>query len=134
MLGISAPHSLAFRTLPFRALASLAARSPMGGEREIVLGCFMAARLVSLVADPPGGDAVPVETRGERAAAARTWLAGLAMPATLRTLFARVVDASATDDRAEIARRLVALTQSVERFLDEPAKAELDMLAERLAG
>ena len=134
MLGISAPHSLAFRTLPFRALASLAARSPMGGEREIVLGCFMAARLVALVADPPGGGAVPTEARGERAAAARTWLAGLAMPASLRTLFAKVVDASATDDRGEIARRLAALNQAVARFLDEPARAEMDALAERLAG
>ena len=131
--GHSAPQSIAVRALPFRALAALVARSPMGGEREIAMACFMAARLLGPVADPPGGEAIPADARGERATAARAWLAGLAMPATLRTLFARVLDASATSDRAAMAERLEALTDSVARFLDEPAKAELDALAERLA-
>jgi hypothetical protein len=134
VLGRSAPQSLAFRTLPFRALASLAARAPLGGEREVVLGCFMAARLASLAADAQSGDTATSEARGQRAAAARTWFAGLALPAALRTLFGRLVDASAGNDRRELGLRLSAVAEAASRFLDEPARAEMSALVERLYG
>lgn len=98
------------------------------------MACFMAARLASLLVEPPGGETPSAESRAERTTAARTWLAGLAMPAPLRSQVARVMDASAGDDRAGLAERLAALTASVARFLDEPSRAELDALAERLAG
>ena len=129
MLGLSPPQPLAFRTLPFRALASLAARSPMGGEREVVLGCFMAARLIAFAAHETDTRAASDESRSHRAAAARTWFAGLALPATLRTLFAKLVDATAGNDRAEMARLLSAMNEAVGPLLDEPAHAELERLA-----
>ena len=104
----------------------------MGGEREVVLGCFMAARLASFAADAPAGDATLVEARRQRAAAARTWFAGLALPAALRTLFGKIVDASAAGDLPELGARLSALTETASRFLDEPARVEMHALVERL--
>ena len=130
----SDPQSLAFRTLPFRALASLAARAPIGGEREVVLGCFMAARLALLAFETSTGEKASNEARGQRAVAARVWFAGLALPATLRTLFGRLVDASAGDDRRELGFRLSAVAEAAARFLDDPARAEMNALLERVRG
>lgn len=124
------PSPLAVHTLPFRSLAALAGRAPLGGEREIALGCYMAARLV---AGALGPDAPPSAAREARAASARSWFAGLAVPATTRLPFARLADASAGSDRCALAEALTTVIRVTEDHLDAESRAELEGLLERLA-
>src|SRR5688500_148699 len=62
------PYALTTPSFEFPALASLAGRAPMGGEREVALACLVVARLAA------GASALTSEVRGARAAAAKVWL------------------------------------------------------------
>jgi hypothetical protein len=81
----------------FPALAALAGRRPLGGEREVALAAFICAHLVvGTLSDT----ALPAEMRARRAAGARAWLAAIALPGPARTPFARLIDASGQEDPA----------------------------------
>jgi len=114
----------------FPALAALAGRRPLGGEREVALAALVCAHLV--VGALPGcvltGDA-----RGRRVAGARAWLAAMALPATARALFARFIDALGHGDPATVRTALRAVVDAVGRSLDAPSKRELERLASLLA-
>jgi hypothetical protein len=123
------PYSLTAPSFPFRALATLAGRAPTGPEREVVLGCYMAARLAA--------GALPrlrfgLDGRAARAAAARGWFAALALPATTRIPFARLVDATAGGSTEEVAGALATVGEVTARALDDGARAELDQLIQAL--
>jgi hypothetical protein len=118
-------YSLDAPAFRFRALAALAGRAPLGGEREAALAALLAARLVAAVLPP---DRLPVEHRAPRAQAARGWLGALALPAGQRTAVARVIDASAGEAMAPIATALERLREALARQLDNGSLAELSAL------
>jgi len=118
----SPPYALAAPHFRFRALAALAGRSPLGGEREIALATLMAARLV-VGALPP--QPLPQGVRITRANGARVWLAALALPAPLRQSLARLVDATTSVDREGLEASLRSVIEVGTPQIDALAIAEL---------
>ena len=123
------PYSLDAPAFRFRALAALAGRAALGGEREVALATLLAARLVAAALPP---DLLPAERRAPRAHAARGWLGALALPAGQRTAIARVIDASEGDVLAPIAPVLERLREALARHLDAASLAELAALERAL--
>jgi hypothetical protein len=126
---VTPPYALATPAFPLRALAALAARAPLGGEREVALACFVAGRL-GLALLPPA--TLTAELRQARATGARLWFASLTLPASTRIPFARVVDTSA--DCAETANigfadALETLLDAVSQYLEPASRAELAAVA-----
>ena len=123
------PYALVAPEFPLRALAARAGRAPLGGAREAALATMMAARLAL---GATGAHPLPGGVRSERAAAARGWFASLALPATLRTPFARVAECSARDDRAALLDAFVAVIEVVQPQLDPASRSELREVARSL--
>jgi hypothetical protein len=121
------PYALAAPNFRFRALASLAGRAPLGGQREVALAVFLLARLVD---DARGGLALN-GARRERADAARSWLAALALPATTRVPLTRLADATAAEPEA-MRRALAVVTEVTLDHLDAPSRAELQALLDSI--
>jgi hypothetical protein len=119
------PYALSLITFRFPALAALAGRAPLGGQREVALAAYLAAKLAH-DALPDGPLTQPL--RGERAASAKSWLSTLALPAAVRPALMRLIDASAGDRRgvAEAVRGVLSATAGL---LDARARSELDQLA-----
>ena len=130
MLADSRPHALESLRFPFPALAALAGRLPLGGGREVALAALMTARLARGVL---AGDALQPGDRATRAAAAKVWLASLALPATTRVPFARCIDAT-TGTALPVAGALRSLIAAAGGHLDGPSVQELEKLARQLAG
>lgn len=128
MFGTAPPYGLVAPTFRFPALAARAARAQLGGDRELALAAFVAARLAAAVL-PTG---VPLPIRAARAAGARTWLATLSMPAAARAAFARLADATGKDDRTAVANALSTIADVASGALDAGSRAELDALARQL--
>ena len=118
----SPPYALATPRFRFRALAALAGRSTLGGDREVALATLLAARLV-VGALPP--QPLPQGVRITRANGARAWFAALALPATLRQSLARLVDATTAVDRDGLEPALRTLIEVGMPQLDALAIAEL---------
>jgi len=118
--------------VPFRfpALAHLAGRTALGGEREIALATYLAARLAHDVLAERG---VPQPVRAERAVNAKTWLTTLSLPATARSALANLIEASGGDAMA-VAPALRSVIEVTSARLDRGARAELDRLAETFEG
>ncbi len=106
---------------PFRALAARVGRAPLGGEREVAMAALMVARLSC---DAIGARATDVKQREERATAAKSWLASIAVPARARPVLARALDATARDGAA-VAAAIDELVKIAGAWLDEPSMAEL---------
>jgi hypothetical protein len=122
------PYALAATPFRFPALAALAGRAPLGGQREVALATYLAARLVQDTLPERG---VSPATRTERAANARTWLSTLAVPSAVKPALAKLVESSAgTPDSAGQAVRMV--TAVTENFLDSGSRFELEQLAASL--
>jgi hypothetical protein len=130
MLGPS-PFALAAPEFPFRALAALAGRAPLGGPRETALATLAAVRL-AVAAAPPLPLAAPL--RAMRAEAARLWLSSLALPGPVRAAILRLVDASVADDRRALFAAVAKVTDVTAPHLDRGARSELDRLGARFAG
>ncbi len=122
MIGIAPPFSLAAPSFRFRALASLAGRAALGGEREMALASLMAARLADGVLLPMP---LSAPARAARAAGARLWCSTLTLPAAARIPLARVVDASEAGDRRQIAETLTVFATVAGAILDAASRAEL---------
>jgi hypothetical protein len=118
---------------PFPALARLAGHASLGGPREAVLACYMAARLARDAMETPGG-AVPPSLRSARSRGARAWLGALAVPAPVRGPAAKLIDASTLDDPKAMHAPLAAVINVTAAYLDPAARSELDHLAQALAG
>ena len=128
MIVSQPPYALAPTPFRFPALASLAGRAPLGGDREVALATYLAARLAhDTLAD--GGLSEPV--RAERAVSAKSWLATLSLPAAIRTALARLVEASGGDARG-VAPALRAVIAATSSRLDQGSRLELNRLAERI--
>jgi hypothetical protein len=122
------PYSLRSLAFPFPALAALAGRLPLGGGREVALASLTAARLANAMLEP---DPLPVAERTTRAAAARVWLASLALPPVTRAPFTRCFDSTVGSaiGAASAIRSLLAVASG---HLDLASGQELDRLARRL--
>jgi hypothetical protein len=129
MLAVSTPYSLASPVFRFRALAALAGRAALGGERETALALLLAARLAAALLP---SDALPVASRAERAQAARGWLSSLTLPAGVRHALARVVDASGGDSLQAVAAALEKAVEAAGKTLDAASSAELAGLVREL--
>ena len=118
-------YTLTQPSFPFPALAAFAGQATLGRAREVGLALFMVARLAR-AARP--GESFPLAVRAARATAARSWLAGLALPAASRVAFVRAVDATGADDPAALAGALRSLLAAVESGIDLAAAGELHAL------
>lgn len=122
------PYAVEPTTFRFAGLAALAGRSALGGQREVALAAYLAARLAEDTL-PERGVSQPV--RLERAVHAKNWLATLALPAALRVGLAKLVEAS-SGEPAAAAAATTELTRLATGFLDVRARAELDQLVAAL--
>jgi hypothetical protein len=73
------------------------------------------------------------EERVSRAAAARVWLASLALPPAIRTPVVKLIDSTRAATRAQAGAALVTVADAAASYLDGPALAELRSLAAQLA-
>jgi hypothetical protein len=127
------PYALAAPTFPFRHLAALAARAPIGGAREVALACFVAARLAS---DQMESADLPEIGRAARSTGAKSWLGTLALPAPVRVPLVQCIELSGHADGAgrALSAAMTALGEVAGSYLDHPSRAELAALAAALAG
>ena len=130
MIGQLPPYALAPVRFRFRALASQAGRTLLGGDREVLLACFVACRTGSGLCY--GVTFTPAEL-ASRAAGARAWLASLSVPGQVRLAAAAVIDASGVADGVGVARCTAQLLMLAAPQLDEAAFAEMRELADELA-
>ena len=101
---------------------------PLGGQREVALATYLAARLAHDCLPERGlSDSV----RYERANGAKTWLATLTLPAPVRPVLAKLVE-STSGQRAQTAEALRAVITVTANVLDSRARSELDQLAANL--
>ncbi|MDE3173276.1 MAG: hypothetical protein KGN74_09395 [Gemmatimonadota bacterium] len=133
MLAPLPPYAVAPPAFPFPALARLAGRAPLGGPREALLACYMAARLAHGALETPGGS-VPPSLRLARGRGARAWLGALAVPPAVRAPVAKLIDASTSNDPVALRPPLAAVIAVTAGYLDGPARSELDHLTQALAG
>ena len=124
------PYALVVPAFPFRALALLAGRAPLGGPRETALATLIAARLAAAAAVPA---ALSGPSRAVRAEAARLWMTSVTLPSSARAALLKLVHASGGDDRAILATAFDRLTEVVAPQLDRGSRTELERLAGRLA-
>ncbi|MDB4881073.1 MAG: hypothetical protein JWL60_2519 [Gemmatimonadetes bacterium] len=125
------PFALPPIAFPFRQLAGLAGRAPIGGAREVALGCFLAARLA---AERLGPEPMSEVARASREAGCRGWLGTLALPAPVRVPLARCLEAAASGSVPDLAKALRLLSAAATEYLDPSARAELDLLVTQLGG
>lgn len=125
----SPPYALAPAEFQFPALAALAARIPVGGEREAVLGCITLARLANALLPPTE---LSGELRRERAEGARVWLLSLPLEPTVRALLLRAINSTASATRAELAAEIDLIRERLEGALDPASAGELQRLTGEL--
>ena len=128
MLPSHPPYALSPTTFRFAALAALAGRAPLGGQREVALATYLSARLAH---DVLPERALSQPGRAERAGNAKSWLSTLSLPAPVRPALANLVDASA-GERAAVAPALRTVMTVTANFLDSAARLELEQLATAL--
>jgi len=129
VIASNPPYALRPLAFRFAALATLAGRAPIGGQREVALAAYVAARLVD---DATAGRELPPPIRIERAATARNWLSSLTpLPPSVRTPLARLVDSTA-GDAAGMKAALQGVITVTAPYLDAAARSELDSLAAAL--
>lgn len=121
------PFALDTPIFAFASLATLAARAPLGGPREIALAAYATARM----AEDVGIDALPFDSRRTRAVSARRWLSTLTISDPVRRAFLELIAATETDARttAVAVRHVIDVTSAV---LDGPSRSDLDRLAKEL--
>jgi len=113
----------------FVGLAAAAARAPLGGPREALLGALMVARLASGLRGP---HPLTIEARRARAAGVKSWLTALAVPTKLRSALQRAIQASAEESAVGVADALDAVTEVTAPHLDRAARSELARLTQAL--
>jgi hypothetical protein len=124
------PYALAAPAFPFRHLAGLASRAPIGGAREVALACFVVARLAADRLE--GSGALPEPGRGLRSAGARGWLGTLALPAAVRAPLARALELSGEGEGLGLPAALMELAEAASPFLDLGGRGELEALGAAL--
>lgn len=129
MPGYNAPpYALDTTTFCFPTLALCAGRAVLGGDRDLVLGVFMAARLAQALLPPVQLEKSHAAGRAERA---KMWLTGLTMPQPARMALLRAFDGTGVSpDRA--ADAIDELARIVTGHVDAGGQQELTTLATHL--
>lgn len=122
------PYALDIPHFAFAAIATFAARAPLGGPREIALAAFVTARIADDVAP---NRQLSAAARRTRAASARRWLTTLAIAEPIRKAFVDLATATESDAPTTVAalRRVIEVTAGV---LDQPSRSDLERLAGEL--
>ena len=126
------PYALPTPDFPFRHLAGLAGRAPIGGAREVALACFVAARLASDCAARSPNLTEP--GRSARCVGAKAWLGALALPPAVRGALIRCMDATVAGSSDSVSQELGDLAAAGAVYLDPASRAELETLAASLRG
>ena len=92
------------------------------------MATYVAMRLAHDVLDARG---ISQPTRAERATHARTWLANLALPQSVRPALAKLIDTTATEPAA-VASAVRLVIEVTATFTDRASRLELDQLARTL--
>ncbi|MEO5903661.1 MAG: hypothetical protein ABIQ55_06595 [Gemmatimonadaceae bacterium] len=131
MIGQLPPFALATPAFRFKALASHAGRASLGGDREVALACFVSARLIAGLLPPLAIGSVDSATR---AAAARQWLASIAVPAPTRAAATLVLDAVADHNFGTAGKALRMLIEAGKAQLDQASVDEMTELVNEVTG
>jgi hypothetical protein len=123
------PYAVAPTEFRFPALAALAGRAQLGGDREVALAMYVTARLVQ---DSVGAGCLGDAARLERAANAKTWVSSFALPGPARQSIIHLIESTA-GDTASLVEDLRAVVASARPYLDIQSQAELDRLAKSIA-
>ena len=129
MLGQPPPFALANPSFRFRALVSHAGRAALGGDREVALACFGAARLAASMLPPYLHSPTDVSAR---AAAMKQWVASIALQNSARLAVTAVIDAVSAGNKGAAANGIDNLIKIAGPQLDPPSIAELRDLAREL--
>jgi hypothetical protein len=121
-------YALAPPTFRFRAPLAVADRLPLGGEREVALATWMAARLLWDLGDPTRD----AEALRPRATAMRQWGQALTLPVPVRTAFVQVVEAATRGDRREALAAWHRLLALASKAVDAAFRSDRRALEERL--
>lgn len=128
MPGTAPPYALETISFGFTTLALCAGRAVLGGDRDLVLGVFMAARLAQGRLPPIRLETAQAAGRAERA---KLWLAGLTMPQPARMALLRAFDATAASpDKA--ADAIAELSRTATGHIDTASQQELNDLVAQL--
>lgn len=122
------PYGLAPASFRFAALAALAGRAPLGGQRETAMAVYLAARLAD---DASPANGLSEELRVQRATGAKHWLASVALPGAIRSALGQLLDAT-PGAPPDVARALRLVTRVAAGHLDGAARLELESLAAAL--
>jgi hypothetical protein len=122
------PYALDAPSFSFTAIATFAARAPVGGVREIALASFVTARMAG---DVVTDRALSTAVRRARGVGARRWLSTLAISEPLRRAFVDLAAATEADAGATAValRRVMEVTGGL---LDSPSRSDLERLAKEL--
>jgi hypothetical protein len=123
------PYALRPSAFRFPALAALVGRASRGGQREATLACLVTARVCAGLLPPYE---IALENLSYRADQARQWLGSIAIPASLRNLFAKVIEMAGSANGAGAGRALETLLSSELLSLDEGSRTELTRLVTEL--
>jgi hypothetical protein len=128
-VSLTPPYALEPLSFRFAALAALAGRAPIGGQREVALATYVVARLAH---DAAPTRMLPLSVRAERAAAARNWLASVTLPQAVRPPLVRVIDRSAGESATATAAAVRSVISVTASYLNPRARLELAALADLL--
>lgn len=122
-----APYSLEPNAFPFPALAALAGRAPLGGQRETALACFLVGRLV---ASTTAVEASASELGKERLQGVKHWLGSAALATPVRQALTRAAECATEGDRAGTRTALDSVMTVTANQLDPAARLELARLSQ----
>jgi hypothetical protein len=124
-----APYSLEPNSFPLPALAALAGRAPLGGQRETALACFVVGRLIASASAP---SATASEQGRERLQGVKHWLGSAALATNLRQALARAADCGSEGDNAGVKTALDSVMTVTANQLDPAARLELARLSQAI--
>ena len=121
-----APYSLEPNAFPLPALAALAGRAPLGGQREAALACFVVGRLVA------GSAAGGAESEGgrERLLGVKHWLGSAALTTPLKQALTKAAECTSEGDRSGAKSALDSVMTITANQLDPAARLELARLSQ----
>ena len=123
------PYALTPPTFRFRALVALAERLPLGGDRELVLATFVAARVLWDWSVLPA----PTEASQTRSSGTRHWMQSLSLPPQSRVVFQQLTEAMSRGDRPGVISAWERTLGLAARAVNGAARPDLKALAGRLA-
>lgn len=124
-----APYSLEPISFPLPALAALAGKAPLGGQREVALACFVVGRLV---ASAWNGQTAGSEHGRERLQGIRHWLASATLAGPLRQALMKAAECASEGDKTGVKSALDSVMTVTANQLDPAARLELTRLTQAI--